>query len=263
MGLFDGVLLCSDWDGTLYVESRLSTRDIEKIKYFQDRGGLFTVCSGRYLPFLEQFFDKIKPNTYVITLNGAIIIHPDTKDVLYEGFLGKEAIQILDKIVLEVGGFSNITVYFENAEHAEKINLTDYTYRRRELLERSIYKIITVSDDTSSVARAKDYLACGEMFGHIAVSSWPYSIEILNENNAKGSAIQRLKQALNAWLTVAVGDYENDISMIKAADIGYAVGNAATSVKAVADRVTICAKNGAIARVISDLEEELQSSATY
>ena len=41
--------------------------------------------------------------------------------------------------------------------------------------------------------------------------------------------------------------------MIRDADIGYAVENAADSLKAVADRITVSARDGAIAKIIDDL----------
>ena len=54
--------------------------------------------------------------------------------------------------------------------------------------------------------------------------------------------------------SVAVGDYDNDVSMIKAAGMGIAVANATPSVMAVADSVTVSNEEHAIARIIYDLD---------
>ena len=54
-------------------------------------------------------------------------------------------------------------------------------------------------------------------------------------------------------LLVCVGDFENDFDMVRDADIGYAVANAADSLKGVADRITVSARDGAIARIIEEL----------
>lgn len=54
--------------------------------------------------------------------------------------------------------------------------------------------------------------------------------------------------------TVAIGDYNNDISMFKAAKVGIAVANACEEAKAAADFVTVSNEESAIARVIYDLE---------
>ena len=62
-------------------------------------------------------------------------------------------------------------------------------------------------------------------------------------------------------LLVCAGDFENDISMIESADIGYAVANSHPDVKAAADRITkrTCAE-GAIAEIIEDLDREIISN---
>ena len=65
MGIFDGILIASDWDGTLCKEKRIPDKNIEAIRYFQQNGGAFTVCSGRYYPYIESFSDKVKPNTTI------------------------------------------------------------------------------------------------------------------------------------------------------------------------------------------------------
>ena len=54
---------------------------------------------------------------------------------------------------------------------------------------------------------------------------------------------------------MAFGDGENDISMLRVADISYAVGNAVPAVKAVAMRQTIPCGEGAIAQIIQELAE--------
>jgi hydroxymethylpyrimidine pyrophosphatase-like HAD family hydrolase len=41
--------------------------------------------------------------------------------------------------------------------------------------------------------------------------------------------------------------------MVKEADIGYAVANACDALKSVADRVTVDAKDGALAAIIEEL----------
>ena len=55
--------------------------------------------------------------------------------------------------------------------------------------------------------------------------------------------------------TVAVGDYNNDISMLKAARLGIAVANACPEAKAAADAVTVSNEEHAIAKIISDIEQ--------
>ena len=52
---------------------------------------------------------------------------------------------------------------------------------------------------------------------------------------------------------MCVGDYENDISMLKEADLSYAVGNALPRVKESAVRITVTNNESALAKIISEL----------
>ena len=51
--------------------------------------------------------------------------------------------------------------------------------------------------------------------------------------------------------TMAVGDTENDISILKAAAIGVAMANATEDVKAIADEMTLSNDEDGVAAIIS------------
>ena len=77
MGKFDGMLICSDFDGTLFIGSQISDKTVEAIKYFQENGGRFTITSGRYPAFLGTHRHRVDANTYLIGLNGTIVSNYD------------------------------------------------------------------------------------------------------------------------------------------------------------------------------------------
>ena len=54
--------------------------------------------------------------------------------------------------------------------------------------------------------------------------------------------------------TIAVGDYNNDVSMVKAAKAGFAVAYAVPEVKAVADYLTVSYDESAIAAIVDMLD---------
>jgi hydroxymethylpyrimidine pyrophosphatase-like HAD family hydrolase len=80
--------------------------------------------------------------------------------------------------------------------------------------------------------------------------------EILPKGIGKGTAISNLVRLLNLDIrkTIAIGDYNNDISMFRAAGLGVAVSNACPDALAAADRITVSNEEHAIARVIADIE---------
>ena len=48
MGRFDGILLCSDYDGTLAgPDGKVSPENAQAIRYFTENGGLFTQATSR------------------------------------------------------------------------------------------------------------------------------------------------------------------------------------------------------------------------
>ena len=49
MKRYEGILLCSDLDGTLYTSGtkQISPENLEAVKYFIANGGQFTFASGR------------------------------------------------------------------------------------------------------------------------------------------------------------------------------------------------------------------------
>ena len=62
---------------------------------------------------------------------------------------------------------------------------------------------------------------------------------------------------INHEKTVAMGDYNNDVSMLKMAGVGVAVSNASEEAKAAADLITVSNEEHAVAKVISDIESEV------
>ena len=53
---------------------------------------------------------------------------------------------------------------------------------------------------------------------------------------------------------IAVGDYYNDINMVREAGLGIAVANAAPALKEVADLITVSNDEHALAKIIEDLD---------
>ena len=60
MGKFDGILICTDLDGTLLRKDKsVSKENIEAIEYFKKEGGLFTFVTGR-MPYTSKIiYEKV------------------------------------------------------------------------------------------------------------------------------------------------------------------------------------------------------------
>lgn len=259
MGKFDGILIASDWDGTLYFNGQISDENIKAVRYFQKNGGIFTICSGRYLDFLKQFKNKILPNTYTLCYNGALTVDLESNDKLYEGFCDEYLFEIIDKLLKLPVHYTSINIYDDVNSAPTEFSVEEYFTRLEDIKTKRIYKVLFRTDTAENGAIGAEMANTLDLRGYIAVRSWEISLEIMKKENAKGAALHRLADAIGAKLTVGIGDFENDIELIKEADIGYAVENACEKLKAVADRITVHARNSAVAKVIHDLECEINS----
>lgn len=266
MGKFDGYLLLSDFDGTLaHIEhtllpdgtkiqkSVISQENCDAIRYFQSEGGLFTLATGRSIDFLKQWQPHIVPNTYVVCYNGAYVCSPDGKEILFSRPLEEDFLPLAERVRAACPDLE--WVYFHS--HGEGAKFFKGETIDTQLLIPPVYKMVFYAHRE----QADDYAAkiaslVGDRYG--SMRSWVNGIEILMKGATKGSAIPRLKERLGdrARTVVAVGDYENDLDMIRAADIGYAVENAVPSLKEAADRVTVSFRESAIAKIIEELERE-------
>ncbi|MBQ3016890.1 MAG: HAD-IIB family hydrolase [Clostridia bacterium] len=258
MGKFEGILLATDWDGTFY-QGKLFDENIKALKYYVAEGGKFTVCSGRYSGFLASFKDIVPFNTYTICYNGAYIVDLDNNDILYKGFCDEHLFDIVDDIIEAKLEYTTISIYNDKDNEPVTYTIDDFFQKKEEIKKEKIYKILFRAETTDAGTRGAQAANKMELYNYIAVRSWGLSLEILKRENAKGAAIRRLAEHIGSKLVVAVGDYENDLDMIEAADIGYAVGNAIDEVKKIADRITVNVEDSAIAHIIYDLERDIDN----
>ena len=254
MGKYDGILIMSDYDGTL--TSRASTVSEENrraVEYFQSEGGIFSIASGRLGEFVAEIGRQVPLNGYSVVINGTLICEPDAKKYLYEHPLDREKM---------IGFAKKICNACPKRDHMRFVTKED-TYHIKpdtdieEVLkdkEGPFYKFLCVTPaEHSDEYFAKIREQAGEDF--YVSRSWVNGIEIQPAGTTKGDAIARLKELYGGRVhtVIAVGDYENDIDMIKKADIGYAVANAVPALKAVADRITVSCTEHAIAAIINEI----------
>jgi hydroxymethylpyrimidine pyrophosphatase-like HAD family hydrolase len=88
------------------------------------------------------------------------------------------------------------------------------------------------------------------------VSSESSVYEILPKGMSKGGALRKMTElyGIDPRRTIAIGDYDNDVSMLREAALGVAVANANANAKAAADLITVSNDEHAIATVIGMLD---------
>ena len=265
MGIFDGVLLCSDFDGTMADKAKVSKENCDAIRYFQSEGGIFCPCSGRETHFFRGLTEDFRANGPIITLNGSKITEfgetPETDRLLYLGcFPASLALEYAEEMLRHE---SIVRVWFHHCDRQVCISpardniperLRSYVVDPKTVKD-DVCKIVVTHENTrlDEVRALTEPLFCDKfVFG----SSWEHGYEVQKIGTDKGSSALRVKEIVGAHTLVSVGDYENDYLLLKAADISYAVGNAVDCLKELADRVTVPCTEHAIARIVEDLRAE-------
>lgn len=267
MGKFDGTLICTDLDGTLLRNDKtISRENIEAIEYFKLEGGYFTFVTGR-MPFIVSYvLDTIKPNAPFGCINGAGLYDGVKEKYVWTALMPDnviELVQYIDEHFSDVGIQVNTfyKAYFckENqtmANFRKITNVENATCHYKDVQE-PIAKILFGSENEEEIKNIEKMLKehpLANNFNFIRSEKTFY--EILPKGINKGTSIAKLCDFLNidSRKTIAIGDYNNDISMFHTAGTGVAVSNACKEALKAADYVTVSNEEHAIAKVICDLE---------
>lgn len=248
---FEGVLLCSDIDGTMYYNGFIPS-NLDALRYFMDEGGRFTFCTGRRAIYAPK---EVTPNAPVVGMCGSEICDPVTGAILERWAFGEEWRELARHLHTRP---DLAFVQFES-EKAHRIAADDPAISDFiDTFPGPVYKMIFIYKELRRDPELVPPEVRTYCEGKCAVmSNGDDEFEMTAVGRDKAHGVLYLKKRTGARLLVCAGDYDGDISMLKAADIGYAVANAAPSVKAAADRITVHAREGAIARIIRDLDTEL------
>lgn len=266
MGKFDGILLCSDLDGTLLSSDRsISKENLEAIEYFKAEGGMFTFVTGRMPFFIGDLCDTVRPNVPFGCVNGGGIYDCVKKDYVWLNGIESEAKDIardvsdqIEDIGVQVTTFHKIYFCRENEvmKQFRAITHVENTVRDFCEIDEPLAKIVFGVTGEKMLNDLKASLKKHSLYDRFDyVQSEEYLFEILPKGSGKGAIMRELPNYVGRQVTktVAVGDFNNDISMLKEADLGIAVSNACKELLEVADKVTVSNDEHAIREVINTL----------
>ena len=266
-------IIASDMDGTLLNDKMIiSKRNAAAVKEAQKQGIHFIVSTGRAYDEVKPLITEAGFNCPMITLNGAFVLDENGKEISAAPIpdsIAKKIMLTLKKnglyfeVITAKGVCSdNKAKRIENfAELLASIS-PDTPYKlavtlasaRMELMNINyvdnymdlvddpktvIGKIVVFSPEGQKVlGPIKDELSKNDNL--VITSSGPGNIEINHVNAQKGVALQAYADSLNNPMdkVMAIGDNNNDVSMLKAAGISYAMGNGSDEVKMLAKYIT-------------------------
>lgn len=252
---YEGILLCTDYDGTLFYNG-VHPRNLEAIREFTAGGGRFTLATGRANYEVRENDMPVKPNAPMLCMIGSRIWDFTEQKSLGDFTMDGSEADVIRKICVHLRENSEVLLDDASVYRADKPylfnNHTDAAIEEGACRIDGAYKVVFWLKDNYTPRLFEEVRElCGDTCN--LCSNREDILEITARGVHKGSAVLRLKEILGAHTLICAGDFNGDIPMLKAADIGYAVENAADEVKAAADRVTVHAKDGAIAEIIANL----------
>lgn len=267
-------LLCMDMDGTLLnTRGEISKKNLDTIKKAHDKGVKVTICTGRIFTSARYFADLIGIKVPIIATNGSYIREKDRDEIIYKAVLGKrkceEVLKVLRKYKIYPHFNSPSTVFTEKIIYSSQsyANMNKKLPRNRQIdiqivdnwdmifdkYEDEILKCICIDEDIEKVKEAKKELKSNLELE--VVSSNKNNFEVMNKGVSKGRAVEVLAgfYKIKQEEIMCIGDNENDLSMIKYAGTGVAMGNAEEFIKEAADYVTSNNDDDGVAKAIDEL----------
>ena len=267
MGKFDGILLCTDLDGTLLKNDRsLSQRNLDAIDHFKREGGAFTFVTGRMPHLTGAIVEQLRPNVPFGCINGGGLFDPFRGEYLWREELPPRALSLVESVAeafpdvgIQVNGFFRTWFCRENDTmrlFREATGIENHVCSYQEVTE-PMAKILFGTEIEEEIVGVEALLKRHPLAAEFDfIRSEKTLFEILPRGIHKGQAIRMLCRHLgiDPKRTIAMGDYCNDVPMLRTAELGIAVANACPEALAAADIVTVSNEEDALAQVVSDLE---------
>lgn len=269
MKRFEKILIATDLDGTLLRQDKsISDENLRAIEYFKDNGGIFTFITGRIPPGAKKVYEKIKPNAPFGCMNGGGIYDYIKKEMIWSIPIDLSALELVKYVEENMPGMG-IKLAATEKTYCHKQNAYTERHRREEGLDEIFMHYKDVTDTVAKILFADEPRNIDELAkilaGHPMAKNFnilrsdEIYYEILPRNSSKGNLLTKLAEILEVDMqnTIAIGDNDNDISMLKTAGKGYAVSNASQGAKEAADIITVSNEEHAIAKIIEDLDKRL------
>jgi len=250
-------LFVTDMDGTLLNSERKITAGVKKaIKKAVEAGVIFTIATGRMHISALPYVKELGVNVPVITYNGALIKTVEGEE-LFASYLDrdlvKELVDFAEERQLHIQLYSDDKLYYRRENDRSALYQCTAGVKGNpvgdELEEHmdKVPKLLIVANNSEEGDRVVE--AVSRQFGHriVAVKSTPVYIELIKPGVNKATAIARLAERFDipAEAVLAIGDSNNDLTMIEMAGFGVAMGNANDNVKKIAKyQVADCDHDG-------------------
>lgn len=242
-------LIALDLDGTLMGKDRVIARRTRRaMQRAMDQGCLVAMATGRAFSSAARFAKDLELNALLICYQGAMIRDYRDGATVYADTIPLDSAR--EVIAFSQAHQLNVQVYLEDdRSYADQV--TPMIAHLAEIaqvpvsgvgnlatwLDRPPLKLLFFVEQQEEAPELVRVLK-SQFDGHLQiVRSWDQIVEVTGPDVSKGGALMRLAKCLETpqIATMAVGDQDNDVSMIAWAGLGVAMGDASLAAKAAAD----------------------------
>lgn len=243
-------LFVTDMDGTLLNrEHKISEANKEAIAEMAAKGVIATIATGRMYISALPYAKQLNLDVPIITYNGAVVKSVGGT-VYHADYLEPDTVREVYKYAFErnlyVHSYDNNKLYFheytdkaKRYEHAAGI-MGELMGEDLVNIVEEVPKMLIITENEAETDRVAADLNSKYGDKLFAVKSNYDYIEIVKPGVSKAKALDILikKLGLSREETLAIGDSNNDLPMLKTAGFSVAMDNANDEVKAICDAVT-------------------------
>lgn len=240
-------LLGIDSDGTLrHSDGTISLKTKQILKSIINDGNIVVICTARPRYHILKVSKEIGAIQYLISSNGTEIFDSINNKIIWGTYLSffnckkiyEDTLKLDLRAIFVCGNTEYVTKFTRNDSQTllDEQNIS-------ELFSKKIKQIMITDQDRNKIAMYQNIVKNKYHLNVVDTSNinkeevW---FSIINENASKGNALKHLAEYLNIHDSniIAIGNDNNDISMIKIAKIGVAMDNSTTELKKDANLIT-------------------------
>lgn len=268
-GIFSGILLLSDLDGTLLNEKKeIPPVNLEAIRYFQRQGGLFSIATGRCPMAARPIAEAAGVNCPAVTLNGAAIFDYAAGRVTVSRHLPPAfrtlawAVSLrFPRVAIQVYEGSSVYEAVTNriTERLFAVEGVPRTMVTVEMLPSKGNKLLFGASH-EELRDVREFLKTQDMSGMYGMFTEDCYYELLPSHTNKGEGARAVADSFGIPMerVAAMGDYYNDIDMLKAVGYPVTAANAPDDVRLLARYVAVDCNTGVVADTVRHLKERLR-----
>jgi hypothetical protein len=261
-------LLVIDIDGTLIDRyGEVSAQNLEALSLARRAGVGVSLCTGRALTSCLDIIEKLALDNYHIFFDGALVSRSTPGDEIYARPISPDVLREMAEFTRGHG--LELDLYTTNQYFAERESWSTDAHRRFFSTEATISGFgrligreriikggmaVTNPGEEAAFAAFKKHFEGRLHISQVRIPTYPgvTFINIVAPDTSKGKALEALAAHLGISLSevAAVGDGQNDLSLLGTAGLAVAMGNAHEELKKIADHITLNVEEHGLAAAI-------------